>query len=278
MIGAIIGDIVGSRFEGDDRYPLDNAFELFPDRCYFTDDTVMTVATADAICNGLNFGDAYRKWFTKYPHAGYGKSFHEWGKNKEATPYNSWGNGSAMRVSPIGWVYDDEESILNVARATAEVTHDHPEGIKGAQAVAMTISQIRQGANREEIRNMIEDDFSYELPDLKDIPYQFDVSCQGTVPLAIQCFLETASLEDAVRMGVMSGGDSDTIASIAGAIAEAYYDNPFSKELLVQVSRRLPEDMAKITEQFINKFMIPDFKLPEEMSDEAKMQEFIRTM
>jgi ADP-ribosylglycohydrolase len=249
VIRAIIGDIVGSVYEGS-VYEWHNIktkeFPLFREDCVFTDDTVMTVATADALMNGGTAGDfidSYKKWGRRYPDAGYGGQFHRWLRSGERAPYNSWGNGSAMRVSPCAeyacHAYgpgDRPESIIGNARAfariSAGVTHNHPEGIKGAEATACAMA-ICYGcppdSAKEHIRAEIPALFGYGLSKTLDEirpGYHFDVSCQGTVPQAITAFLESAGFEDAIRNAVSLGGDSDTLAAITGGIAEAAYGVP----------------------------------------------------
>ena len=223
MLGAIAGDVIGSVYEGNPTKSPD--FPLFHPLCSFTDDTVMTVATAHAILTGDPYTEAYRAFGRRYPHAGYGSGFRAWLRSEEPRPYNSWGNGSAMRVSPVGLAFNDVETVLREARRSAEVTHNHPEGIKGAQAVALAGFMANTGASKAEIRVEMTQRFGYDLtrriaeirPD-----YAFDVSCQGTVPEALTAFLESTSVEDAIRLAISLGGDSDTLAAIAGGIAHAH--------------------------------------------------------
>ena len=227
MLGAITGDIVGSIYE---RHNIKHKnFELFTRYNIFTDDTVLTVATAEALLTDLKFSWAYEKYYYKYPRAGYGGNFHRWASSRVHEPYNSWGNGSAMRVSPVAWYYNDLETVLSRAKESAECTHNHSEGIKGAQSVAMAIFMARQGSSKEQIKVAIESKFAYdlsfELDEIRPV-YGFDVSCQGSVPQAIRSFYESVDFEDAIRNAISIGGDSDTIAAIAGSIAEAYYGIP----------------------------------------------------
>jgi len=229
MIGAIVGDIIGSRFEHH-NYKKTN-FELFDRWCRFTDDTVLTVATADALLHGYDYAEAYKKWHDYYPRKGYGPSFLQWiGRwnltSAKPPPYSSFGNGSAMRVSPIGWVFDSLEDTLSEAKRSAEVTHNHPEGIKGAQAVAGIIFLARTGVDKQELRKFVSDRFGYNLNRTLDEirpTYKFDMTCQGSVPESIIAFLESSSFEDAIRKAVSIGGDSDTIACITGSLSSAYY-------------------------------------------------------
>jgi ADP-ribosylglycohydrolase len=225
MLGAIAGDIIGSRFEHHNLRSKD--FPLFYPSCRFTDDTVHTLALAESLLTGRPFVELLKEYFFLYPNAGYGGRFRAWASSPDHTPYHSFGNGSAMRVSPVAWYFNDLGTVLIEARKSAEVTHNHPEGIKGAQAVATAIFLGRQQAEKAWIRSFIEKEFGYHLHRrLDDIrpTYRFDVSCQGSVPEAIIAFLEASDFEDAIRNAISLGGDSDTIACIAGSIAEAFYD------------------------------------------------------
>ncbi|AEV67451.1 ADP-ribosylglycohydrolase family protein [Acetivibrio clariflavus] len=238
MLGAIAGDIIGSLFEWNNVKTVD--FELFNSQSRFTDDTVMTIAIADAILNRLSHNNyivneieaekiyAYKlkEYGRKYPNVGYGRMFEQWLSSEELKPYNSYGNGSAMRVSPIGFAFDTLEDVLEEAKRSAVVTHNHKEGIKGAQAVAGAVFLARTGNSKKDIKDFIEKKFGYNLNQhLDDIRpnYKFDSSCQGSVPQAIIAFLESENFEDAIRKAISIGGDSDTIACIAGGIAQAYY-------------------------------------------------------
>lgn len=256
MIGAITGDIVGSVYEWNNIKTKN--FPLFRDDCFFTDDTVMTCAVADAIMNGGerdNFTDSMKKYGRMYPHAGYGGRFKTWLASDEQRPYNSFGNGSAMRVSPCGWVMNCgfcartglwPENGRSLARLSAQVTHNHPEGVRGAMAVTDAIFMCRYyfggyygdyerpiDDNPEEckrrIRKHIEEEYGYDLSQTLDEirpAYSFDVTCQGSVPQAIIAFLESTDFEDAIRNAISIGGDSDTLAAITGSIAEAAYGIP----------------------------------------------------
>lgn len=224
MFGAIIGDIAGSTYERSNfRF---ESCALFAAGSQFTDDTVLTLATADCLVFGGTYAEAYRRFGRNYPHAGYGGNFNKWIRSNDPEPYNSYGNGSAMRVSPIAWVTDDLDWALEEARRSAEVTHNHPQGIAGAQAVVASVLLARTGHSKEFIRAEIARRFGYNLDrPLASIrpSYVFDVSCQGSVPEAIIAFLESVNFEDAIRKAISLGGDSDTIASISGAIAQAFY-------------------------------------------------------
>ncbi len=222
MIGAIAGDIIGSIYE---RHPIKTRdFPLFDSRCRFTDDTVLTLGVANAILTGRSYQESMREMGRKYPDAGYGGSFIQWLFSDNPQPYNSWGNGSAMRVSPVGFAFNTEEKVLTEAEKSAEITHNHPEGIKGAQATALSIFLARTGHKKDLIRSEIIQRFGYDLDRTADNirpAYSFDISCQGTVPEAIISFLDSDSYEDAIRNAVSLGGDSDTLACITGGIAEA---------------------------------------------------------
>ncbi len=224
MLGAIAGDIIGSIYEW--RNIKTTEFELFSPGCTFTDDTVLTVALADAILSKEPFTQKLKAYYRLYPDAGYGGNFHSWARSQSLEPYNSFGNGSAMRVSPVAFANDSLEAVLQAAEASAAVTHNHPEGIKGAQAVAAAIFLARTGNSQADIKSYIESTFGYDLSkSLDDIRpgYRFDETCQGSVPQAITAFLESTGFENAIRLAVSLGGDSDTIACIAGGIAQAYY-------------------------------------------------------
>ncbi len=254
MIGAIAGDIIGSVYE---FRPIKNKnFPLFDQGCRFTDDTVLTVAVADAILNGRSYREALIDIGRRYPQAGYGRSFYRWLHTEDPQPYNSWGNGSAMRVSPVGFAFSSEEDVLLQAKATAEVTHNHPEGINGAQATALSILKARMGSGKEQIRSHISEKFNYDLDRTVDEirpTYSFDISCQGTVPEAIIAFLDSISYEDAIRNAVSLGGDSDTLACITGGIAEAFYGG-VPENILSEVLSRLPSDLYELVEKFCQKY------------------------
>lgn len=255
MIGAITGDIVGSIYEWDNIKTTE--FPLFDERCFFTDDTVMTIAVADWLMRGGNLEDTLKTYGRKYPKAGYGGMFKDWLRSEASKPYNSWGNGSAMRVSPVGWLFDTIEETVNVARQTAEVTHNHPEGIKGAQAVALCVFLARNGESKESIKDSIQMLFEYDLERTCDEirpNYLFDGSCQGTVPEAIIAFLESDNFESAIRLAISLGGDSDTLACITGSIAEAFYGIPhwIKKEALTRLTDELRDVVLEFEKQLIS--------------------------
>lgn len=257
MLGAIAGDVIGSIFEHNAVKSTD--FPLFSRYSTFTDDTVLTVAVSDSILKNIDYGTSLKRFGKKYPNAGYGRSFYKWIHSPESSPYNSWGNGSAMRVSPVGFAFNSIEEVLYEAKKSAEVTHNHPEGIKGAQATALAVFFARKGESKERIRHEIKDRFAYDLDRTisKIRPnYRFDVSCQGSVPEAILAFLESENFEDAVRKAVSLGGDSDTIACIAGGIAQAYYKE-IPDEIVSKVRKRLPEEFLSIIDEFSIRYSVP---------------------
>lgn len=255
MLGAITGDIIGSVYEFVDLKP-EMDFPLFVNDSEFTDDTVLTVALADSILSNLNYNIKLSEYYHLYPHCSYGSRFHLWAARKEQQPYNSWGNGSAMRVSPVGWAYNDLETVLLKAKESAEVTHNHPEGIKGAQATAASIFLARTGASKFQINEYIQENFNYDLNfDLEELRkhYRFNESCQQTVPQAIYTFLVSDSFEDSIRKAIYIGGDSDTLACINGSIAEAFYGG-VAEEIKIEVYKRMDNWITKITNNFIEKF------------------------
>lgn len=224
MLGAIVGDIAGSTYEGNNF--KHESCEIFAPGSQFTDDSVLTLATADHFVTGGSYTDMYQMFGRDYPYAGYGGMFFQWMLSENPEPYESWGNGSAMRASPIGWVAESLEWALEEAERSAEVTHSHPYGIKGAQAVAAAVFLARQGQSKEELRAYISQQFDYDLDRTVDQirpGYWFDVSCEGSVPEAIIAFLDSSDFESAIRKAISLGGDSDTIACITGAIAHAFY-------------------------------------------------------
>ncbi|MDO5434778.1 MAG: ADP-ribosylglycohydrolase family protein [Clostridia bacterium] len=235
MLGAIIGDIAGSRFEWHNH--RDKRFDLLTAACCPTDDSIMTLAVAEAIMQYRNGTEndlktamihSLQTMGRRYPDAGYGGRFYAWLAENDPLPYNSWGNGSAMRVSPCAWAADTIAEALDMARVSAEVTHNHPEGIKGAEATTAAIWMARSGKNKDEIRAYTEEHYyklDFKLDDIRET-YRFDVSCQGTVPYALEAFLEAEDYEDAVRNAISIGGDSDTLAAIAGSVAEAFFGIP----------------------------------------------------
>ena len=249
IIGAVIGDVVGSRFEWSNIKKTD--FDLFAPWSKFTDDTVMTVAVAEWLTVGGDLVSIMQKWGRRYPGAGYGGMFSKWLETEVPKPYNSYGNGSAMRVSPVGFYAKSLGEALQLAKATAEISHSHPQGIKGAQAIASSIYLALNGKSKEEIKEYVETEFGYNLrrscDDIRPM-YRFDVTCQGSCPQAIIAFLESSDYESAIRLAVSLGGDSDTIACMAGGIAAAFYGVP--DDIVVKASEYLSEDIIQTIESF----------------------------
>lgn len=257
MIGAIAGDIIGSIYESHCLKTTE--FALFSTYSTFTDDSVLTVAVADCILNGKDYATTFKQYAQKYPYAGFGGMFLKWVKSDSLEPYNSFGNGSAMRVSPVGFALDTMEDVLAEAKRSAEVTHNHPEGIKGAQAVASAVFLARKKEGKSKIKDYIEDSFGYNLHQtLEEIRpyYYFDMTCEGSVPQAIIAFLESDSYEDAVRKAISLGGDSDTIACMTGGIAQAYYQS-IPDYIIKEVKNRLDLQLLEVIEQFNMKHRLP---------------------
>ena len=260
MYGAILGDIVGSRFEFD-RPGWTKDFEFLTGENNWTDDTVMTIAVAEALCKAGKDAEipkikklvvqSMQKWGRKYPYAGYGGRFSRWLHDKDPRAYGSWGNGSAMRVSAAGWLYDSMERTREVARATAEVTHNHPEGIKGAECTAAVIYMGRTGASKEEIAEYVDKEFGYDWSEsLEEMRarHRMDESCMDALPKALRSFMDGESVEDVIRNAVSLGGDTDTIAAIAGAMAEGMYGmTVFHRG---EVLLRTTDDMRVVLAQF----------------------------
>ena len=281
MYGAILGDIIGSPYEFDSNNIKTKDFELFSERSEYTDDSVMTIAVAEGLMNCGTDADeetmkkaivaAMKKYGGRYPFAGYGAKFSMWLHEEEPKPYNSYGNGSAMRVSPAAWLcQDDLRQMLRVSAVTAEVSHNHPEGIKGAQAAASVIFMAIHGVSKEEIKETVAKTFGYDLNRTCDMirpDYHHVESCQQTVPEAIIAFLEGDSFEDVIRNAVSLGGDSDTLACIAGSMAEAFYGVP--ENLRQEARDRLPDDLRSVLDRF-DKKLEEDRKARE--SDPARME------
>ncbi|MFM7168269.1 MAG: ADP-ribosylglycohydrolase family protein [Planctomycetaceae bacterium] len=231
-------------------------FPLFDEYCRFTDDTVLTLAVASKLLHGGDYVEVFHEFFHAYPQAGYGDSFIRWAGYRYREPYNSWGNGSAMRVSPVGFACDSLDEVMVQAKASAEVTHNHVEGIRGAQATAAAILLARMGREKADIKRHIETEFGYQLSDrLDDIreAYAFDVSCQGSVPQSIIAFLESESYEDAIRNAISLGGDADTMACIAGGIAEAFY-GCVPDHITARVFDLLDTRLRHVAVEFIEKY------------------------
>jgi ADP-ribosyl-[dinitrogen reductase] hydrolase len=256
MFGAIAGDVIGSIYE---YYPMkDYDFDLFRRHSTFTDDTVLTVAIAHAILRVEDYGLSLKSFGQRYPGQGYGTMFNAWLHKEDNKPYNSWGNGSAMRVSPVGFAFDSVDEVLKQAEKSASVTHNHPEGIKGAQATALAIYLAKTGCKKTEIKKEITSRFGYNLSrTIEEIRpyYTFYESCYRTVPEAIIAFLESDDYEDAIRKSVSLGGDSDTQACITGGIAQAFYKS-IPRKIVQRVNKLLPEEFLNIIEEFNNKFEV----------------------
>jgi ADP-ribosylglycohydrolase len=257
MLGAIAGDVIGSVHEHSGTKTKN--FPLFVEASQFTDDTVLTVAVAERLLRGGSYVDWYHEYFHAYPEAGYGSSFIHWAEHRCREPYYSWGNGAAMRVSPIGIACNTLEEVVAQARASAEVTHNHPEGIRGAQATAAAVFLARSGYTKADIKTYIEQEFGYCLSErLDDIRehYCFDVSCQGSVPQSIIAFLEADGFEDAVRNAISLGGDADTMACIAGGIAEAFFGgvpDEIASQTLAVLDERLRNVVGEFQERFADR-------------------------
>jgi len=259
MLGAIAGDIIGSIYEGNNIKTTD--FLLLNPGCTWTDDTVLTLAVAEVLLEGgagnpTAYVDRFHDWYETYPDAGFGDTFQRWARQRLTDPYNSWGNGSAMRVSPVAYAFDTLDEVLAEAEVSAAVTHSHPEGIRGAQAVAGAIFLARTGNSKAEIRAWLDLAIQYDLDTTVDKirpTYYFDVSCQGSVPQAIVAFMDSVDFEDAVRKAISLGGDSDTIACITGSIAEAFYDGVPGK-IVDFVTANLDQRMSLVVEEFRGNF------------------------
>ena len=250
IFGAIAGDIIGSAYEFNNAQSLD--FELFTNDTYFTDDSVLTIGTMYTLLHAADYSEVYHSIGRRFPHRGYGGGFKKWLISDNPKPYNSYGNGSAMRVSPIGWYCNNIDDVLAEAQKSAQVTHSHPEGIKGAQATALTVFLARTGKSKKEIKETIGEQFSYDLSrkisKIRPI-YKFDETCQGTVPEAIIAFLESKDYENAIRLAVSLGGDSDTLAAITGGIAEAFY-------------KKIPEDITDFVQVLLGPDLMKDIVIP----------------
>lgn len=285
MYGAILGDIIGSPFEFD-RGDKTKDFKLFSRRSHFTDDSVMTLAVCEAL---LKVGQdatvkeiedtvisSMQSWGRRYPHEGYGGYFRRWLTARHPEPYNSFGNGSAMRVSAAGWLYDSLEKTRVVAKATANVTHNHPEGIKGAEATASAIFMARNGSSKEEIKKYIENEFHYDLNRTLDEirpSFHMDETCQKTVPEAIIAFLEARNFEDAIRNAVSLGGDTDTLGAITGSIAEAYFG--ISETLIFKCRNRINKDMRDVVDAFYSLVREDDSPNTNQMIEKAINQYYV---
>jgi ADP-ribosylglycohydrolase len=254
MLGAIAGDVIGSVHEFACAKVKD--FPLFVPNSTFTDDSVLTVAVADWILNGTDLAETLQRYARTFPGRGYGGMFHDWVQRRARTAYNSFGNGAAMRVSPVGFAFDSVEEVLLWAERCAAVTHNHQEGVRGAQATAVAIYLARQGKTRDELKAELQSRFRYDLTrSLDEIrpAYAFDETCQGTVPQALIAFLESTGYEDAIRNAISLGGDADTLACITGGIAQSYYRG-VPAEIATEVMARLDERLIAVIDKFSSKF------------------------
>jgi ADP-ribosylglycohydrolase len=254
ILGAITGDVIGSCYEHERNRIKRTDFPLFSPQSHFTDDSVLTVATMECLMSDdKDYAHFYQKYALKYPNSGFGGFFrNKWMYAGKPLPYNSFGNGSAMRVSPAGWIFSSLDETLAEAENSAAVTHNHPEGIKGAQAVASAIFLARTGATKADIRQYVATTFGYDLNRTCDEirpAYKFNSSCQGSVPEAIIAFLDSSDFETAVRLAISLGGDSDTLAAMSGSVAEAFYGG-VPDHLAKKIMNRLPEDFVTVIEKF----------------------------
>jgi ADP-ribosylglycohydrolase len=276
MMGAIIGDICGSIYEFDNRKTdSPETIELANPACFYTDDTVLTVAVFEAAFGEGDYEKSILKWAREYPKESYGRSFRKWFLSENPQPYDSFGNGSAMRVSPVGWAFDSLEETLHEAEKSAACTHNHPEGIKGAQATAAAIFLAREWKTKDEIKTYIEDQFGYNLNrSLAEIrpSYQFDETCQGTVPQAIIAFLESRDFSHAIQSAISIGGDSDTLAAITGSIAEAYYRET---EKNFRIFSGIPAELSSFAHSKLNTDMTTVIRKFYRGELKAKVQQFI---
>jgi len=257
MLGAIIGDMIGSVHEFSGTKTMD--FPLFDNASTFTDDTVLTLAVADCLMTGASYIDKFHEYTRAYPGRCYGVRFQHWVFTGSREPYDSWGNGSAMRAVPVGYAFSDLDEVLAEARRSAEVTHNHPEGIRGAQATAAAVFMARRGDSISDIRQSIETTLGYDLScSIDEIRpgYEFNESCQRTVPEAISAFLESTGYEDAVRRAISLGGDADTLACIAGGIAEAHYGS-VPPEIAERGVALLDDRLLEVLSRFAKKYGTP---------------------
>jgi ADP-ribosylglycohydrolase len=262
MLGAIAGDIIGSVHEYVATKTKE--FTLFAPECHFTDDTVLTVAVAESLLTDRSYIDQYHQYFHAYPSAGFGTRFTFWAAEKSREPYNSWGNGSAMRVGPVAYALATLEEVLAEAKRSAEPTHNHPEGVKGAQAIAAAVFLARTGSGKGEIKRSLESRFGYDLGrSLDEIrpTYRFTESCRDTVPQAVTAFLEAENYEDAIRNAISLGGDADTLACIAGGIAEAFFGG-VPQEIALHAMRILDGRLKRVTLEFYRRFIPHAPELP----------------
>lgn len=247
MLGAIIGDIAGSKYEFNNARTED--FILMGPGCDYTDDTICTVAVADAAMTDQDYATHLQAWCRRYPHpmGSYGGNFARWIHMEKPEPYGSWGNGAPMRVASVGWLFDTEEEVARQARASAAVTHNHRFGLAAAELVATAVFRLRHGAPKETAADNVEKAFGW-LPEYRPFSNRFDESSMNAVPVAVSCFLASDSFEDAIRKSIIVGGDSDTIGAITGALAEAHYGIP--EDIKAQALAMLPDDIRAVIDRF----------------------------
>lgn len=255
MLGALTGDIVGSIYEWNNIKTTE--FPLFQEQCRFTDDTVLTVALAEAIMSAEPYARVMKRYYRRYPDAGYGRNFVLWAQSSDGAPCDSWGNGAAMRISPVAWAFGSLTEVLQKAEEYSLPTHGHPEGVKGAQATAAAAYLARTGASKAKIRTFVRETFGYDLSRSCDEirpGYSFDVSCQGTVPQALTAFLESTDFESAIRLAISLGGDSDTLACITGGIAQAFYGG-VPGPIAAKALGYLDEPLRRVVLEFEDRFV-----------------------
>lgn len=273
-ISSIAGDMIGSHYEFHNAHDAATIGSLFSDKSVYTDDTVLLIATADVLLNGGSYAKNYLDYAVAYPNRGYGGSFDKWVKGGGGAPYDSYGNGSAMRISPVGFVFDDINETAKEAKKSADATHNNIHGEKGAVAIACAIWMARHKFKKEQIKEVLEKDpLGYDLSTkMADFPRKFDVTCQGTIPRCMAIFLETDNFEDAMIAGIRMGGDVDTNCCIVGGLCDAYYGLP-SKEIIEAVYSRVPKQMAKIVTDFTIKYIDKNFVEPQNVASKASTME-----
>jgi len=276
MISAIAGDLCGVPFEFNNIKEEEYTGPLFTKKSTYSDDSVLSVATADALLSKTAYSDNYLKYATSYPNRGYGGNFLKMIRSGKLTPYNSYGNGSAMRAGPTGWVHSTLEETLEEAKRSAECSHNHPQGVRGAQAVAAAIFTARKGEGRMAVMKAVQKlgyDLSYKTSELRR--RTFHVDCEATIPICMAVFNETESFEDAMRLGIAMGGDVDTNCCIVGSICDAFYGLP-SPEIIEEVYNRIPSQMAKVVTAFVHEYIDEKLTLPKGTGDEGTLEEKLK--
>jgi ADP-ribosylglycohydrolase len=275
-IASITGDIIGSPYEGRCK-PKDYNFPLFTKKSVFTDDSILSLAVADAVINKKDYAETFKEYYEKYPYGRYGKNFRAWAKG-ESTSNNSCGNGAAMRISALPYVFSDQEELLEEVKKETIITHNSPQAISGAQAIALAIFLAKNGATKEYIKKTIVQRFKY---DLNNIPIGFKVSCQESVPQALDAFFRSENFIDAIRKAILVNGDSDTLAAMTGSIAMPFYGDGISaipSYVMREVFRRLPNDLAEIAIAFIHLYIDSNFIRPARMSLHASFLDLYRSI